>query len=105
MLTRGALTLLAAGAAASALATPAWGTPPGTNGPIVWQSLSGDEFDREYMRTQLADHQRTATLLQWQIGSGEHGGLKEYAIETLPVVMSHIEAARGILDRLAQQQR
>lgn len=69
------------------------------------QGLSGDEFDLEYMRTQIADHQRTATLLQWEVGSGENGALKEYAAQALPIVMAHLESARDIVDRLVAQQR
>lgn len=68
------------------------------------QSLSGNEFDLEYIRTQIADHQRTATLLQWEIGSGENKALKEYATDTLPVVMAHLESARMILDDLVMKQ-
>jgi putative membrane protein len=67
------------------------------------QSLAGDEFDLEYIRTQIADHQRTATLLEWQIGSGQNKELKDFAAENLPIVLDHLEHARSILDGLVSR--
>ena len=62
--------------------------------------LKGDEFDREYLRTQIAEHQRTALLLEWQIGSGQNGALKDYAKETLPTVLEHLQMAKDALEQL-----
>lgn len=67
-------------------------------------SLKGSEFDKEYMRTQIADHQRTATLLAWEIGSGQNEGLKDYAAATLPTVLEHLEQARSTLDQVVAPQ-
>jgi len=55
---------------------------------------SGRDFDVAYIASQLTDHQRTANLLQWQISSGQNEALKKYSIETLPVVMEHLEMAK-----------
>jgi putative membrane protein len=55
---------------------------------------SGKDFDVAYIASQLIDHQRTANLLQWHIGSGQNEALKKYSIETLPVVMEHLEMAK-----------
>jgi putative membrane protein len=55
---------------------------------------SGRDFDVAYIASQLQDHQRTANLLQWHISSGQNEALKKYSIETLPVVMEHLEMAK-----------
>jgi putative membrane protein len=55
---------------------------------------SGKDFDVAYIASQLTDHQRTANLLQWHISSGQNEALKKYSIETLPVVMEHLEMAK-----------
>ena len=55
---------------------------------------SGKEFDVAYITSQLTDHQRTANLLQWHISFGQNEALRKYSIETLPVVMEHLEMAK-----------
>lgn len=55
---------------------------------------SGKDFDIAYIGSQLQDHQRTANLLQWHISTGQNEALKKYSIETLPVVMEHLELAK-----------
>ena len=52
--------------------------------------LSGAEFDHVYLAGQLADHQKTAQLLEYEIGSGQDADLKSFASETLPVVLDHL---------------
>jgi putative membrane protein len=49
------------------------------------------EFDQAYLTTQLADHQRTANLLLWELSYGQNEPLKKYAAEQLPVVLDHLE--------------
>jgi putative membrane protein len=63
--------------------------------------LSGADFDRAYMQAQLEDHQKTANLLVWEIGSGQSAELTKYAAETLPAVMEHLEAAKQVLATLS----
>lgn len=64
------------------------------------ERLSGKAFDLAYMRQQIVDHQKTITLLQWEISLGQDDALQRYAMETLPVVMGHLEMAQGILAQL-----
>lgn len=56
--------------------------------------LSGADFDIAYLASQVRDHQKTANLLQWHISYGQNQPLVNYSIETLPVVMAHLEAAK-----------
>jgi putative membrane protein len=60
------------------------------------EPMSGVEFDRAYLQGQVADHQKTALLLEWEIGSGQDAQLKTFAAETLPVVLRHLRIARDI---------
>lgn len=64
--------------------------------------LEGEEFDLTYMRGQVIDHQKTATLLIWEIGSGQDAELQQFAAATLPVVLEHLRMARGIVAELSQ---
>lgn len=63
-------------------------------------TLSGKAFDLAYMRQQIVDHQKTITLLEWEIGSGQDDALQRYATQTLPGVLEHLEMAQGIVAQL-----
>jgi putative membrane protein len=58
--------------------------------------LSGAEFDLAYIGGQVADHQKTVQLLEWEIGSGQDPQLKNFAAQTLPVVLRHLQMATAI---------
>jgi putative membrane protein len=44
----------------------------------------------------VADHQKTAQLLEYEIGSGQDVELKSFASATLPVVLEHLRGAQEI---------
>jgi putative membrane protein len=58
------------------------------------EKRSGAEFALAYLQAQVADHQRTVQLLEWEIDQGQHDGLRKYAMDTLPVVMDHLAQAK-----------
>jgi putative membrane protein len=60
----------------------------------VLERLRGGEFDVAYMAAQVAAHQKTAHLLEYVIGSGQDAKVKQYAEQTLPTVMRHLEDAK-----------
>ena len=62
--------------------------------------LNGAAFDTAYIRAQVADHQKTAQLLQWQIAFGQSEPIKAYSKQTLPAVLSHLEHARNLNAKL-----
>jgi putative membrane protein len=64
------------------------------------ETLNGAAFDLEYVRTQITDHQVTAHLLEWEIGSGENEQLRSFAADMLPRIMNHLQMARSIEDGL-----
>jgi putative membrane protein len=63
--------------------------------------LSGTDFDRVYIQGQIADHQKTAQLLEWEIDAGQDAQLKSFASEILPTVFQHLEMAQAIATELA----
>jgi putative membrane protein len=60
------------------------------------QALSGRAFDLRYAESQVKDHQKAVQLLIYAIGSGQHAGVRQFAVDTLPVVMGHLEMARAL---------
>jgi putative membrane protein len=59
-------------------------------------AMTGTEFDLAYIGGQVADHQKTAQLLEHEIGSGQQVDLKNFAAETLPVVLQHLRSAQEL---------
>ncbi|MBV9482872.1 MAG: DUF4142 domain-containing protein [Acidobacteria bacterium] len=64
------------------------------------QNLSGAEFDTSYIQAQITSHQKAATLLEWEIDSGENNQIKQFASQTLPVVFQHLQMAQNIQAQL-----
>ena len=62
-------------------------------------SLSGKEFDREYMKAQLKDHQEAISLFRSESDNGQ-GQLKSFAATTLPKIEDHARMARDIASKL-----
>ena len=60
------------------------------------QAMSGPGFDLTYIQGQVADHQKTAQLLEHEIGSGQQVELKNFAAETLPIVLAHLRSAQEL---------
>jgi len=65
--------------------------------------LSGPEFDIEYLRVQVQNHQRMAQLMEYVIGSGENPQVQGFAAATLPTVYMHLALARDLLDQASRQ--
>lgn len=65
--------------------------------------LSGAAFDRAYIQGQIVDHQKTAQLLEWEIGSGQDAQLKSFASEVLPTVLQHLEMAQNLATEIMSQ--
>jgi putative membrane protein len=62
--------------------------------------LNGPAFDDLYVRSQIADHQKTALLLEWHVTAAQNERLKNYSIQTLPVVLAHLQAAKDLQAQL-----
>src|SRR3954469_9167900 len=60
------------------------------------EGLSGTAFDNAYIRGQITDHQQAVQLLEFEIVSGQDRALKQFAFETLPIVMQHLTSAQAL---------
>jgi putative membrane protein len=68
-------------------------------------SLRGDAFDRAYLRAQIMDHQKTAQLLEYEIGAGQNAKVIAFAQNQLPTVLDHLEHAQRLLVQLTNSTR
>jgi putative membrane protein len=62
--------------------------------------LSNGDFDREYMKTMVEDHEKALSLYQSFAKHGSHDGLRTFASDTLPTLKAHLKEAREIYARL-----
>lgn len=64
--------------------------------------LSGAEFDRAYLASQIEDHQKTANLLLWQLSYGQNAELIRYSADSLPNVLEHLQTAKREYAKLVE---
>jgi len=62
--------------------------------------LSGEDFDREYMKQMVADHEKAARMVEAYSTDGENKELRDFAKETLPKIREHIAEAKRIQKKL-----
>lgn len=58
--------------------------------------LSGETFDKSYIKGQVKAHKETVALLKKEIASGEDPDAKAFAKSTLPTVRAHLKAIDAI---------
>ena len=58
--------------------------------------LSGDTFDKSYIKDQIKAHHATIALFKKEISEGQDGDVKAFASDTLPTLRSHLKAIQGI---------
>jgi putative membrane protein len=56
--------------------------------------LSGDAFDKSYIKGQIAAHRDTLKLLRKELATGEDADAKAFAKSILPTVQGHLKAIR-----------
>jgi putative membrane protein len=59
--------------------------------------LSGTEFDKEYARDMVADHEHDIAEFRRESTDGQNEPIKHFAAETLPTLQSHLDQARQML--------
>jgi len=64
------------------------------------KSLSGSQFDQEYLAAQLTNHEQAIYLYEQQVSNGKDTRLREYARKQLPSLRNHLQQARRISDVL-----
>lgn len=60
------------------------------------EMLSGDSFDKAYIKNQVAGHEKTVALLRKEIASGKDPQAQSFATEVLPTVQAHLKKIRQI---------
>jgi putative membrane protein len=58
--------------------------------------LSGAEFDREYMKMMVKDHEKAVAEFQKQSTQSKDADVQEFARTTLPTLQEHLTMARDI---------
>jgi putative membrane protein len=58
--------------------------------------LTGETFDKSYVKSQIKAHKDTIALLQKEIADGQDADAKALAQKLLPTVQSHLQAVQGI---------
>ena len=65
--------------------------------------LSGETFDKSYIKSQISAHRDTIALLKKEIASGEDADAKAFATSTLPVVQTHMKKIKAIAAEAGMQ--
>jgi putative membrane protein len=62
--------------------------------------LSGDQFDMEFIKTMVKDHESAVSLFQKQADTGKDAEVKAFAAKTLPTLQGHLEMAKSLNDKM-----
>jgi putative membrane protein len=65
------------------------------------EKLDAGDFDRAYIQVQIVEHQKTVTLLQWEVAFGQDADLQKLAAATLPKVLTHLQMAQDTMSTLS----
>jgi putative membrane protein len=58
--------------------------------------LSGETFDKSYIKSQLKAHREAIALFRKEAASGQDPDAKAFASETLPTLQKHMQAIRRV---------
>ncbi len=67
-----------------------------------FMSLSGADFDREFMSLMAENHDKSVTSFQGEANNGTDPELKAFASKTLPTLQEHQRMAHDIYNKLGQ---
>ncbi len=62
--------------------------------------LMGAEYDKKYVDTMVADHEKTVNLFKTQAESGTDAEAKAFAAQTLPKLQMHLDMIKKIQGKL-----
>lgn len=78
---------------------------PGAKAQASYDKLSGltgDAFDRAYIRLMVQDHKKDVQEFKKQAASGSDPELKQFASSTLPTLEKHLQDAQSLQDRITK---
>jgi putative membrane protein len=64
--------------------------------------LSGDQFDKAYMKDMLQDHKKDIAAFKAESNSGRDSDIKSFAAQTLPTLQDHLKNAQSISPKVMQ---
>lgn len=62
--------------------------------------LSGAEFDKEYVKAMVADHEKDVAEFQKQADGGTNADIKAFAAKTLPTLKMHLDMIKGMQSKM-----
>lgn len=62
--------------------------------------LSGQEFDKEYMKNMVADHEKDVAEFRKASQNAKDADVKAFAAKTLPILEQHLQKARSIASQV-----
>jgi putative membrane protein len=65
--------------------------------------LSGADFDKDYMKGMVEDHQKTVDLFQKASNEATDPDVKAWAAKTLPTLQHHLDEAKKIASKVGAQ--
>lgn len=63
----------------------------------------GREFDEDYIKSQVKDHEKMIELMEDQIKNGQNTDLKQLATDLLPKLREHLQMAKSIETQLQKE--
>ncbi len=63
-------------------------------------ALSGEKFDKEYVKMMLKDHKKTVATFEKEANGGMDAELKAFAASTLPTLREHLQMIQRINDKM-----
>jgi len=69
------------------------------------EKLSGEQFDRAYMRNMLKDHQKDVAEFERMSKVAKDPAIKNFAEQTLPTLKDHLKEAEKIAPKPQQAER
>jgi putative membrane protein len=63
-------------------------------------AMSGADFDKEYMKTMVADHDKTVALFETESKDGKDADMKNWATAKLPTLKDHQKMAKELAGKL-----
>jgi putative membrane protein len=67
-------------------------------------SLSGREFDQEYIDAMVADHTAAVAILQLESEQGNYEPASSFAKDALPTIQDHLARARKLYSQMERRQ-
>jgi putative membrane protein len=64
-----------------------------------FKNYKGNEFDREYLKHMLSDHEKDVELFTQASKEAKSSAIKDFAAKTLPTVEDHLKVVRKILPK------